>query len=1206
MPYSTPTDASPVVFPAQGRPGHRRSYSHITPPAYPPASSSSSSSPSVHTLPRRKTTTSAPSSFPGPSDIPQKKPPTFQLGRDDDDDDSSDETPSRVLRDDDEDGRTLPPLRLRVKPSSFDAAVRRGSPPPRIALHPPQAAVPFPRSSPVPSPLHSPSATQAPPLPPRAPRRRRPRPPTIHTHPRTPARPSVTRTTSSPILLSNGKPLKSSLKGSSSAPHIPFPPQSRVPSLLFPHLHQRGHQRVRSAPSTPLLDFPGSSSGSSPSLSQDGQEQAQEGDQDDEEDGEEKEHEPMPPHKNVHFPSQEEGGLATVRVFSRSARPAALSRLGEETETETEGEGSAREFGFGWGTWGASVNANAKLNLKVNWNADKARSAAGYPFPRLPAQSVGGGGGGGGRGSPLGKEGEGVLEVDAKGSTPVPARGVQPGVGNVFLESVGFVRDDGEKTPKRPLALAGTLLVRNVAYQKTVVVRYTLDEWATAHDVQARYVRSLGGLPARFTIATVASIATTTGTTTDTTTTAADKGQDAGGDKDKVLSPYDVDTPGADPVVPPGAPPAWDRFRFEIGLEDVPRLPERTLWLVGRYAAGVAPVQGVVEEGGEKYAEWWDNNGGENYRVVFKRTAMYGPSPSPRPTATAPSPKSYPAPPQISASVSLPTSMSDLERQLRLQQLHRPHQAAVAQSTLARLRKLNLRNYAAPAATPVSPAAAAPTPVFNRAPDGVGGYGGGVKAPERALSMESTSPTDSVDALSNSIDSLSTASSATSADSTPLQTPTQDDADTVYVHRGPTHDLDLDVLGPTGDMQGAPEEDTATTDDAATPTWSGPRWGAVGQSAKGFAEAVGAGAEVFRLRLAGAGATTPTLNTPAHAPSVTPTASTTPSTTPTANTPTAAAAMDIGSRRLGVGAGLGGGLEMGTSPPFSALAEMGLGVSSARAWPNTSATATAAAADATTATAADVAAASADATASAPLPTLYWPWGSFGDVAVPQAPPEKMDEEKAKSVEPPVPAQAKTHPYHANGNANAHTSAATAQFLPPHRRRPAHPHPAAAPTLPGSASSSGSESAPGKRTHPRRGPAGSPGSPAVMDRAAGFPFPGVRPGSPRPGSPRPGGTSSASAGGGVRSPLRLSPVHSFADLGGATPTLPPAALPSSVDGRVSPPPLSPGGQDDAVYQAFVRQWCFAQAPGPTVGASVGGAGAPMAAGAGEGPKLVVG
>jgi hypothetical protein len=41
----------------------------------------------------------------------------------------------------------------------------------------------------------------------------------------------------------------------------------------------------------------------------------------------------------------------------------------------------------------------------------------------------------------------------------------------------------------------------------------------------------------------------------------------------------------------------------------------------------------------------------------------------------------------------------------------------------------------------------------------------------------------------------------------------------------------------------------------------------------------------------------------------------------------------------------------------------------------------------------------------------------------------------------------------------------------------------------------------------------------------------------------------------------------------------------------SSPPLSPGPgsptQDDAVYQAFVRHWCFAQEPGPSVGAGVG-------------------
>ncbi|KAF8956447.1 hypothetical protein BDZ97DRAFT_1851574 [Flammula alnicola] len=110
---------------------------------------------------------------------------------------------------------------------------------------------------------------------------------------------------------------------------------------------------------------------------------------------------------------------------------------------------------------------------------------------------------------------------------------------------------------------------------------------------------------------------------------------------------------------------------------------------------------------------------------------------------------------------------------------------------------------------------------------------------------------------------------------------------------------------------------------------------------------------------------------------------------------------------------------------------------------------------------------------------------------------------------------------------------------------------------------------------------------------------------------------------GVRSPLRLSPVGSSAALGssmgalqqqqqapsgGGSPSGSSATLNNSSANSGSTPT---SGQDDAVYQAFVRQWCFAQAPGPTVGSSVG-AGAPgvpgggiEARGKGEGPRLVV-
>ena len=129
MPYSTPL---------QGCPGHRRSYSHIAaPPAY------ASTTPA---LPRRR-----------PHDDTPRKP-TFQLGHDDDDDSSADEAMAK-----DDDGRALPPLRLKLKPSPFDAV-----PFPRTAS---PAPAPAPSSLPFPH-VRCPSEDGARPVDPRLVRRR--------------------------------------------------------------------------------------------------------------------------------------------------------------------------------------------------------------------------------------------------------------------------------------------------------------------------------------------------------------------------------------------------------------------------------------------------------------------------------------------------------------------------------------------------------------------------------------------------------------------------------------------------------------------------------------------------------------------------------------------------------------------------------------------------------------------------------------------------------------------------------------------------------------------------------------------------------------------------------------------------------------------------------------------------------------------------
>ena len=111
--------------------------------------------------------------------------------------------------------------------------------------------------------------------------------------PRAPSPPQsgspLQRTPSTPIILSNGKPLKPSLKSSQSSPHIP---------------ELRIHSRAQSEPSTPAGGPP----------------------------------------KNVHF--AEKDALQMVRLFNSSGKPVSVSRTAaaaaaaDETETETEYDSS--------------------------------------------------------------------------------------------------------------------------------------------------------------------------------------------------------------------------------------------------------------------------------------------------------------------------------------------------------------------------------------------------------------------------------------------------------------------------------------------------------------------------------------------------------------------------------------------------------------------------------------------------------------------------------------------------------------------------------------------------------------------------------------------------------------------------------------------------------------------------------------------------
>lgn len=177
--------------------------------------------------------------------------------------------------------------------------------------------------------------------------------------------------------------------------------------------------------------------------------------------------------KLVHYPSLDVD-LRSVRVFKLMAKPLAISKPEEETETETEGYDS---------------------------------SSAAYQLPRAASYA------------------EETYTIDVGQSSPVPARNPATHA-NVYLETV-------QLPAILPLTLRGSALVRNIAFQKTLVVRFSMDNWTTTSEVNATYVSSASSIPPPF---------------------------------------HDPD----------GS--AWDRFSFQINLSDK-LLAGRTLLLAVHYEA---------------------------------------------------------------------------------------------------------------------------------------------------------------------------------------------------------------------------------------------------------------------------------------------------------------------------------------------------------------------------------------------------------------------------------------------------------------------------------------------------------------------------------------------------------------------------------------------------------------------------------------------
>ena len=499
MPYSGPSTTTTTAT-IGSRPGHRRSYSSSFsdekgPGAFAP----------LGALPRRA------SGLRSTPTTPTSK--VFHLKDDDDDDSSSSSEESTFSTtqhkrtpgfhehhdhdDEEEEGRSLPPLKFKQQPTNTGAFRLHLN----TKIHPTvHLGVPFPRSSPSPSPKSaSPERINFPTPPPIEVVSQSPDPISSPMYPPSspgylaPSRPSYNRTSSNPILLANGKPLKSSLKSSASSPNVTLP-------AAIPQPEQRPiHLRARSEPATPRLDILSSSSSSSSSTASPLSTTAS-----------------TP--KNVHFSTT---GLTTVKLFNKAAKPASL--LGEETETETEGENSARSL----------------------WRN------GGYPFPRVA------------RTNNTKEETKFELEL---GSYPIPSSSHSPHA-NVHLESMMLTTST---VGNESLSLTGTVVVRNIAFEKNVFVRFTLDDWQTTSEVSAKHSASLTSLPPALLPRTFGDI----------------------------LSSNSNDQ-------------GWDRFTFSIRLEDYMRgLETKVIWMVGRF---FAPQHGN---------EWWDNNGGRNYRVGFRKVPV--------------------------------------------------------------------------------------------------------------------------------------------------------------------------------------------------------------------------------------------------------------------------------------------------------------------------------------------------------------------------------------------------------------------------------------------------------------------------------------------------------------------------------------------------------------------------------------------------------
>ncbi|KAL5528838.1 hypothetical protein ACEPAG_4812 [Sanghuangporus baumii] len=241
---------------------------------------------------------------------------------------------------------------------------------------------------------------------------------------------------------------------------------------------------------------------------------------------------PSTPAKMVHFDAQ----LEHVRVFKSTSRPVAVSRDGSPTYDDT--------------TSGGEGDSASECPSLVDF----------VPRPR-PRRLVPGG--------TAGEEEEAVRRVLMMRVLNMPKRDLSMDDADVRLEGLHLADDAA--------SVQGIVRVRNIAFEKTVAVRFTFDGWQTTSEVLARWSESC--------------------VSRNIVTSSAPR-----------IRAVSTPVPGS--KTDEASVPTFDRFTFSIRLADLLlRIDEKTLVLAIRYCSAGREI--------------WDNNDGQNYRVVFERRPQH-------------------------------------------------------------------------------------------------------------------------------------------------------------------------------------------------------------------------------------------------------------------------------------------------------------------------------------------------------------------------------------------------------------------------------------------------------------------------------------------------------------------------------------------------------------------------------------------------------